>query len=272
MPMNNPNFRLRWNYISKVVDAYFCHCPRTVEILRIQGKIWQPIYMQTQVGVPDHIFKPDEEKRKRIREKYGIKDSEYLFGSVSRMDIRKGLIDMLDALPVKANWKFIMIGSGPDQKLVEDTVRRKGLEDKVLLPGKFEYPEGVAEVINALDCSILMSKTLPENCDTFALAVAQSMAVGIPVIVSDSGGLAYQVGKEGIVVHEGDILGLHQAMEYVSSNPKDAKKIGEAMRQRLLVSFSMPHLNHCFYDTINDILNRKYNINHMDQQNFTFEK
>ena len=272
LPLSNPNFRLRWKFVRSFVDAFYCHCPRTIEVLRIQGKVRQPIYMQTQVGVSVDIFKPDKEKRKRIREKYGIKNDEYLFGSVSRMDIRKGLLDMIEALPVKSKWKFIMIGSGPDQKVVKEAVRSKGLEDRVLLPGYIDGWENVSEYINALDCSILMSKTLPDNCDTFALAVAQSMAVGLPVIVSDSGGLAYQVGEKGVIVHEGDITGLHKAMEFVSGNPEEGRKIGEVMRKRLLSSFAVPHLNRCFYYTVRDILNDEFNMAHMDQQNFTFEK
>jgi glycosyltransferase involved in cell wall biosynthesis len=270
MPLHDLLFCLRWKLTRSFIDAFYCHCPRSVDVLRSQGKVWQPIYMQTQVGVNVDIFKPDGVKRQWIREKLGVKDDEYLFGSVSRMDIRKGLLDMVDALPVKAKWKFVMIGSGSDQRVVEDAVRARGLTEQVLLPGFVDLPYGVAEYINALDCSVLMSKTLPNNCDTFALAVAQSMAIGLPVIVSDSGGLAYQVGKEGIVVHEGDIEGLHKAMEYVSSNPEKGREIGAKMRTRLLNSFSVPHLNHCFYDTVRDIINGVVNTNHIDQQDFTF--
>lgn len=272
MPLHNIMYRLRWKLVRSIVDAFYCHCPRSMEILRTQGKVKQPIYMQTQVGVPIDIFKPDVTKRKRIRERLGIKDDEYLFGSVSRINIRKGLLDILAALPVKAKWKFLMIGSGPDQEIIEAAVQKQGLSKQVLLLGKVAYPYEVAEFMNALDCSVLMSKTSSEYVDTFALTVAQSMAVGLPVIVSDSGGLDYQVGKEGMVVHEGDVEGLHQAMEFISSHPDEGRRIGKVMRERLLNSFSVPHLNHCFYDTVQDILNGVINPKHMDQQDFTFMK
>lgn len=270
LPFHNLNYRLRWTFLRPFVDAYFCHCPRTVEILRTLGKVKKPIYMQTQVGVPTDIFKPNQEIRKRVRQRLGVNEDEYLFGSVSRMDIRKGLMDMLDALPVQAQWKFVMIGSGPDQNVLEKEVKKRGLDDRVLLPGYVPYPYGVAEMINALDCSVLMSKTTPGWQDTFALAVAQSMAVGLPVIVSESGGLAYQVGKEGIVVPEGDVAKLHEVMEYLSGNPEKGRKIGESMRERLQNSFSVPHLNRCFYHTAIDILSGTFNVAHTDQQNFSF--
>lgn len=272
LSLRHPLFRWRWRLARSMVDAFFCHCPRCVEVLRVQGKVWQPVYMQTQLGVNVEVFKPDREQRMRVRADLGVRDDEYLFGAVSRMDVRKGLMDMLDALPLSRPWKFVMIGSGPDQEIVADAVRAKGLDDRVLLPGYIDGHERVAGFINALDCSVLMSKTLPDNCDTFALAVAQSMAVGVPVIVSDSGGLSYQVGKDGIVVREGDVAGLHDAMERLATHPDEGRRIGAALRERLLHSFAVPHLNRCFIVAVRDILAGKWDMEHMDQQDFTFKR
>jgi glycosyltransferase involved in cell wall biosynthesis len=272
LSFRHPLFRWRWQLAGSMVDAFFCHCPRCVEVLRTQGKVWQPIYMQTQLAVNIEVFRPDAAQRTRVRADLGVRDDEYLFGAVSRMDVRKGLLDMLDALPLSRPWKFVMIGSGPDQKIVAAAVRAKGLDDRVLLPGYIDGQERVAGFINALDCSVLMSKTLPDNCDTFPQAVAQSMAVGVPVIVSDSGGLPYQVGKDGIVVREGDVAGLHDTMERLAAHPDEGRRMGAALRGRLLTSFSVPHLNRCFVNTVRDILDGKWDMEHMDQQNFTFER
>jgi glycosyltransferase involved in cell wall biosynthesis len=96
------------------------------------------------------------------------------------------------------------------------------------------------------------------------------MAVGVPVIVSDSGGLPYQVGKDGIVVREGDIAGLHDAMERLAVHPDEGRRIGAVLRERLLRSFAVPHLNRCFVAAVRDILAGKWDMEHMDQQDFTF--
>lgn len=270
MPLHNLIYRLRWNFVRRFIDAFFCHYPHCTEVLRSQGQVQRPIYMQTQVGVPVDIFTPDITKRKRIREQLGVKDDEYLFGVLGRMDLRKGLLDVLAALPEKAKCKLVMIGDGPDQKRVEEVIQQRGLSERVVLVGRVEYPYAVAEHINGLDCFVAMSKTSSEYIDTFSLSLAQCMATAVPVIVSDSGGLPYQVGKEGIVVKEGDIQGLREAMEFVSSHPDEGRRMGADLQKRVSHAFSVAHLNRCFYYTVQDIFNNVVNVKHIDQQDFSF--
>jgi glycosyltransferase involved in cell wall biosynthesis len=47
--------------------------------------------------------------------------------------------------------------------------------------------------------------------------VVEAMAAGVPVVAYDSGSLPEVVGSAGILVDEGDILGLRHAVEIAST-------------------------------------------------------
>ena len=267
MPMHDPNFRLRWALSRRFIDAYFTHSPCCVRVLKEQGKVWQPIYMQTQVGVNTEVFKPDADARKEIRAKYGVDDDTFLLGTACRIDFRKGLLDMMDALPLPGiKWKFMICGSGPDEQKLKDKIKERGLENDVILTGNVPGYEKMNMHMNALDCFVLMSQTMPKsNVDTYPLVVSQSMACAKPQIVSDSGGLPYEVGSLGWVVHERNVEELHKAMVYAATHPEECKVQGEKLKYRLEHSFALMNLNPLFVDTIKDIMSGEFDMSHMDQ-------
>lgn len=267
MPMRHWNFRLRWILSRRFIDAYFTHAPCCVKVLRTQGKVWQPIYMQTQVGVNTDVFKPDVAARKAVRAQYGIADDVFLFGTACRIDVRKGLLDMMDALPLPGvKWKFMICGSGPDEEKVRQRIRARGIEDQVIWTGRIDGYENMNRYMNAMDCFVLMSQTIPwSNVDTYPLVVSQSMASARPQIVSDSGGLPYEVESDGWVVHERNSEELHKAMIYAVNHPDECRERGSRLKARLEHSFALSNLNPLFYDTMMDVIEGRYDVAHMDQ-------
>lgn len=75
----------------------------------------------------------------------------------------------------------MLIGDGPERYNVERLCRELGLCDKVLMVGKIS------------DTSSLLSLTdlflLPSETESFGLAALEAMAVGVPVVSSDTGGI-----------------------------------------------------------------------------------
>ena len=267
MPMRDINFRLRWKFSRWFIDAYFTHSPCCVKVLKNQGKVWQPIYMQTQVGVNTEVFKPDVSARMEIRAKYGIDDDTFLFGTACRIDIRKGLLDMMDALPLPGiKCKFMVCGSGPDEQILKDRIKERGIENIVILTGNISGYENMNKYMNAMDCFVLMSQTIPNsNVDTYPLVVSQSMASAKPQIVSDSGGLPYEVANLGWVVHERNVEELHKAMVYASTHQDECKERGEKLKYRLEHSFALTNLNPLFVETMKNIMAGKYDMSNIDQ-------
>lgn len=271
MPFHRKFYRLHWKLSRNIFDAYCCHHPQGMKVLREQGKFDKPIYMQTQVGVNSDIYFTDEQSRKNIRKKYGFNKNEFVFGSVSRIEFQKGVYDIIDALPVNGRWRFMMIGSGKEEIQITKVIKERGLQEKVVLTGGIKDGQDVAHYMNALDCLVHFPKTTKKWVDTFPLAVVEAMAIGLPIIGSDSGVIPYQLGEQGIIVPEGDTKALKEAMQNMIKNPKHAKEIGGTMKKRVMCTFEVSHLNSClkiiFEETLKDI----YNTKHIDQADFDFQ-
>lgn len=248
----------RLRKFNRYCDAVFCHYPDALEAFKNDGYNG-PIYMQTQVGVDPDIFGPNQDSRKKIREKYNLGDA-FVFGSASRFHYSKGLSEIIKALPAEGNWKYLMMGWGRNDEveIIKKQIAERGFQNKIILTGYIENWLDMAEHWNALDCAVHTPLTTLRWEETFSLALVQAMITGLPVIGSNSGSVPYQIGTEGIIVPEGDIGALQEQMLEMMNLPEDRKRIGTAMRKRAMESFNIYHLNELFYLTIQDIVREVY--------------
>lgn len=240
--------------MNKYCYAIFCHYPDARKSFINEG-FSRNIFLQTQVGVDMEQFFPDRKKGIKIREKYGIRSNEYLFISAVRFNKSKGIIDILNSLPLKGNWKYLVCGWGLSDEVdaVKDTIRKNHLDDKVILAG-FIDREMMPDYWNAADCAIHFPRTTHEWVETFSLSVAQAMAVGLPVVGSSSGSVPFQVGNEGLIVAEEDMFGLRELLTKMEQDREFGRLIGKRMYKRSY-NFSTSHLNELFVDTVNSLLN-----------------
>lgn len=263
----------RLNYINKHVDAFFCHYPDAIDCFRQEGYTG-PIYMQTQVGVNGEWFHEDDAARKEIRDKYGISEGTYVFGSATRFTPDKGIDIILKALPTDGDWVYLMMGSGSDkdQERLRSIIEERNLQNKVIETGFVDWYE-MTKYWNAVDCAIHVPLTTPNWEETFSLSAVQPMITGKPVIGSSSGSVPYQVGFSEMIVPEGDVEALREKLIWVLKHKEDAKHIGERMKDRSWNSFEIRHLNELFYRTIvEDVLCGKYDKAKIDMVNYEAEK
>lgn len=260
----SPYVRLKWNIIKKYCNAIFCHYPEAKKLIKSEG-FNKPIYIQTQVGVDASYYTRNEEARKKIRKLYGLEDA-FVFGSASRITRDKGLIEILNALPINKDCKYLMLGSGPKEEelMIREEIMHLGLTEQVILTGFIDRKE-MPNYFSSMDCFVHVPKTTKKWIDTFPLAVIEAMASSLPIIVNDSGAMQYQVGSNGIVVPEGSIDYLRNAMEKIMATQEKTKSKGSLLRERVLKSFDIEHLAKCFNATMRDILNNKYDVAKEDQ-------
>ncbi len=256
-----------WRYVKKNVDVFFCHYPAAFNSFREEG--WTgPLYIQTQVGVNLEWFHPDEKARQEIRNKYSIGDS-FLFGAAARFSLSKGIDDILNALPVNGDWKFMIMGSGRDDEIerLHKIVSEKGIENRVIFPGFVDWYD-MTKYWNAIDCAIHVPRSTQKWVETFSLSIVQAMATAKPIIGNDSGSVPFQIGQDNILVKEGDICALHEKMQWVMNNRDEARKIGEKAFDYASRSFSVQHLDDMFYVTLLDIMNGVYDVRKIDMTEY----
>jgi len=80
----------------------------------------------------------------------------------------------------------------------------------------------------------------PSDGEPFGRVIVEAMAAGVPVIATDSGGKSEIVedGVTGIIVPQGDVAALAEAMESLMRDPPRRAALGEAARARAHSDFS----------------------------------
>ncbi|MCK9555482.1 glycosyltransferase family 4 protein [bacterium] len=181
-------------------------------------------------GVDSDIFKQDYVERSKIRAKYGIKDSDFLFFSCARLIKGKGLGFLIKGF-CKANLKIpglklIISGEGILEKKLLRLIKKLNLDGKVFLSGFLPYNE-VYKYYSAADAYVLLS-----HYENFSNTVLEAMACGLPVITTDAGGFPLQVqkGKNGFMIPYNDMDTFVSSVNRVYSDVNLRKTMRETNR------------------------------------------
>lgn len=137
----------------------------------------------------------------RFRNKFSFLKGKKIILFLSRIHYKKGLEILLDAYKTildKTDDLFLVI-AGPDnegyQKILEKKINSLNLNNKVLFTG---LVGGKDKIELFTDADIFCLPSFQEN---FAIAVAEAMAAGLPVVVSDQVNIHSEISqaKAGIV-------------------------------------------------------------------------
>lgn len=149
-------------------------------------------------GLDTERFRPDKEAGRAMRKLWGIPPDAPLIGMVARLSPEKDHPTFLLAASILAGTKtdvhFVCVGVGPEPYTNElrNLAARLGLSNKLVWPGAYSK---MPPVYNALDLHTLCSVSEGRTS-----VVAESMACGIPPVVTDVGDAARVAGELGIVV------------------------------------------------------------------------
>lgn len=126
-------------------------------------------------------FAFDIDKRKALREKYGISDDVILLGHVGRFDTQKNhafMIDMFAELAKKYdNYKLMCVGDGWLRDDIEKQISENNLTDKVILAGQ---QGNVRDYYNAFDLYVF-----PSLFEGLGFVLIEAQANGLTCISSD---------------------------------------------------------------------------------------
>jgi dihydrolipoamide dehydrogenase len=112
-----------------------------------------------------------------------------------------------------------------------------GIQDQVEFLG---FQTDVAQIYRRLDI-LVHASTQPEP---FGLAIAEAMACGKPVIVSQSGGAAelFTPHQDAYGIPPRDSLALATALQYLAAHPQERARLGRNARQTALTKFNPDRL------------------------------
>jgi N-acetyl-alpha-D-glucosaminyl L-malate synthase BshA len=135
--------------------------------------------------IPNFIDIEKYERKLNICEKNFISQGdEKIIVHVSNFRPLKRIIDVLkifEKVNSEISSKLIMVGDGPDKKKAKDYLRKNNLKNRVIFLGKTNE---VDEILCSSDLFLL-----PSEKESFGLAALEAMALKVPVISTNTGGL-----------------------------------------------------------------------------------
>lgn len=158
--------------------------------------------------------------KKEIRQKFGIKNEEFLFGFVGRINKDKGIQELFTAYRQIRNdskyqdcVKLLVVGPEEDlgfmEKSLLESIRR---DENVIFCGSQPEIEKFYAVMDVL--------VFPSYREGFGNAVIEAEAMGIPVIASDIPGPSDTVlpGETGLLCKPRDPENLERCMRFLLDN------------------------------------------------------
>jgi len=180
--------------------------------------------------------------RSAARCRLGVRGDAIVIGSVGRFSVEKNYPMLVEAVAelcvgleggdTTRPLQLVLIGEGPDEYRIRESISAAGFEDGVLLPGRSDE---VSEWLKAMDIFCLSSDT-----EGMSLSLLEACWAGLPAVVTDVGGNAEVVvpGQTGTVIGARDRAAMVDALRPLVLDEVLRKAMGMRARQNAKERFS----------------------------------
>lgn len=189
-------------------------------------------------GVDSRRFSPDGAARSRMRRELGISDGEFCIGCVGNLTPVKDHMTLLRAMEGFERsgrpWRLIFAGAGSElNRLSVFAGAHPGWENRVLFLGR---SNSVPELLNAMDAYVLPSLT-----EGISNSLLEAMAVGLPVVATDTGGNPEVIlgGDSGLLFPVGDVAHLREHLLALEGQDDWRRQLGHRALCRVRTEFSI---------------------------------
>lgn len=181
------------------------------------------------------------------RSKFGIPEDVPLLLFMSRIDPKKGLNLLIPALEKLLdrglNFHFVLAGTNPQDPNYEEKIKlqiqNSSLRSHTSITG-FVTGELKSALLQAADLFVL-----PSYYENFGIAVAEAMAAGTPVVISDQVHICREVGEsESGWVSKTDVSDLTELLHIALQNPSELQRRGLRAKEYALKHYSWDAIAH----------------------------
>jgi glycosyltransferase involved in cell wall biosynthesis len=145
-------------------------------------------------------------------------DGPFRIGYVGRLEPHKGVWVLIDAVAGLDDATLDIIGDGSERDALEQMVRDRDLGDRITFHG-YERHESLGDTYRRFDVLVIPSIETATWIEQFGRVAVEAMASGVPVVASDSGSLAEVLGDSGVLVPQGDVDELRDALHGLQDDP-----------------------------------------------------
>lgn len=213
----------------RLVDHVIVNC-KSVQSRVLAAGVPEERVTMVHEGIDVRPWQEVLSERKEARNRLGLSEDSLVISCAAVLRPRKGqdvliqaFADLAEAYPRAV---LFLAGSGSDL----DTLRRKvialGLQGRIRVPGAIEK---ISDLVAASDIAVM-----PSFNEGLSNACLEASAAGLPLVVSDVGGLPEIVadGVSGKVVTAGDVSGLRDALAAYLADGSLRRRAGAAGAER----------------------------------------
>jgi len=175
-------------------------------------------------GVDVNRFSP-RIKSKIIISDFDIREDDLVFVSIAGTILRKGWQYLIRAISLleesdRKKIKILIAGHRPPKEVLKKYIVEVNMQNNVIFTGMLS---DVRELVSVADVGFVLSKEI----ETISFACREMMAMGKPMIVSDSGGLSENIdeGVNGWVTAAGDINSIYNAINKALNSDLNAMSV-----------------------------------------------
>jgi len=158
------------------------------------------------------------------------------------------VIRVFSSISEKIDSELIMIGDGPDLLQAKSLVKEYNLEDRVSFLGK---SKNIDIILKDTDLFLL-----PSESESFGLVALEAMSFGVPVVTTNSGGIAelVQDAETGYTCNVGDVVNMSRlSIDLLSDSDMYSKFSVNAYRRAKMYDINqiIPLYEECYSTVLN---------------------
>jgi glycosyltransferase involved in cell wall biosynthesis len=181
-----------------------------------------------QFGVDPTLFTPPQTQPERP----------FTVGYVGRLVSEKGVDLLIRALAaLNGDWRLRVVGSGPERDALGVVADELGVTERVTFVAWVASTDMPAQYYT-FDVLAVPSLTRPNWKEQFGRVIVEAMSSGVPVIGSDSGAIPDVMGDAGVILPEGEVTALTDALRHLRDDPSQREALRDAGRERVLGAFT----------------------------------
>jgi glycosyltransferase involved in cell wall biosynthesis len=235
----------------KMVDRYVCVSQSVADFAAAQAGLPQ----DKLVVIPNGVDLTRYPATRPVDLKaHGIQAGKKIVTFIGRLERQKGVLWLVETaahwLKRSADCELLLIGRGPLQRQVEETIASLGISERVHLLG---LRTDIPELLAASHLLVLTSQW-----EGMPNAVLEAMASQLPVVATDVEGVRELLGagSEQQTVPYGDTQAFVNKVVAILKNPAIADRIGLENRQRVEKHFSLTCMVEAYQDLWESLLSR----------------
>lgn len=226
--------------VHRAADLFVARTPRTAEALQFEGVSADRIVVQP-FGVDTSRF-DQVSPRRDLRQSWNATASDVVFVYLGRLLPEKGLVPLLCALararPGTGRARLAIVGSGGAEGQLRRAVSALGISDIVTFT-PWVAKEDVPAVLASADVLAMPSLPTPYWEEQLGYVLIEAMAVGLPILSTQSGSMPFVVSDAGVLVEPYNIEALARAIRQLASDGSLRRALGERGRRRARSDFDL---------------------------------